>query len=177
MLLQAPKLAQCHLHGCYRQQPDLSRITGARHIRGCKALPAAVLDIAQVVEKETETSSKAQLDFLARSALEQNSDMGSKVQVPRNKVLTTSMIAHATNKDFNQVYSACSLAAIPSWQCISSTSCLCRFRNHTPCHCKGLHTKASPERIAKAQLGRPARTQSLYPVNSSKLHFRPYRSG
>lgn len=107
MLLQAPRLAQCHLYGSHRQQPDLSRVTRARRNPGCKSSLTTVIDPAQTLEEQVEVSSQVEREFLAKSQLKPTSpaatEMGSTVQVPRNKVLTTSMIAHATNKDVNQV--------------------------------------------------------------------------
>ncbi|DBA99259.1 TPA: hypothetical protein ACH3X3_011871 [Trebouxia sp. C0006] len=107
MLLQAPRLAHCHLYGSHRQQPDLSRVTRARRNPGCKSSLTTVIDPAQTLEEQVEASSQVEREFLAKSQLKPTgpaaTDMGSTVQVPRNKVLTTSMIAHATNKDVNQV--------------------------------------------------------------------------
>ena len=63
-------------------------------------------DTAQVVDQGVAISIKDQPEPLAKSQLNSSradSDMNSRVQVPRNKVLTTTMIAHATNKDVNQV--------------------------------------------------------------------------
>lgn len=106
MLLQAPSLAQCRLHGCHRQHFDLSRITGFRRTPSNRSSHTTVVDTAQVLKEDTGTTSQLEREILTRSQLEQSpasSEMGSTVQVPRNKVLTTSMIAHATNKDVNQV--------------------------------------------------------------------------
>ena len=61
---------------------------------------------AQILVEDVDTTSQLEREVLTKSHLEQSpasSEMGSTVQVPRNKVLTTSMIAHATNKDVNQV--------------------------------------------------------------------------
>ncbi len=171
MLLQAPRLAQCHLHGSHRQQPDLSRVTRARRNPGCKSSLATVIDPAQTLEGEAETSSLVEREFLAKSQLKASpaaTDMGSTVQIPRNKVLTTSMIAHATNKDVNQVSRAVQTLQDVHFVAVILNKVKCRFRNHIHCLCKELHIRESQEHTVKAQLARLAQTQSPYHVSSSK---------
>ena len=97
MLLNLPAAAHCHPHSSNRQHPGPTR--------GCGRLSTA-----QVIEQEVAPHSADQTDQLTRSHSEpgqKTSDMGSKPQIPRNKVLTTSMIAHATNKEVDQVRQIC----------------------------------------------------------------------
>ena len=172
MLLQAPRLAQCHLYGSHRQQPDLSRVTRARRKPGCKSSLTTVTDPAQTLEEQVTSSNQVERDFLAKSQLKPTSpaatDMGSTVQVPRNKVLTTSMIAHATNKDVNQVSRAAQTLRDVQFVAVILNQVKCRFRNHIRCLCKELHIRESQEHTAKAQLARLAQTQNPYHVSSSK---------
>lgn len=108
MLLQGPQLAHSLFStGNKQQQPATARVTSARR---CHSRPAqiAVVDTAQVANSDGTKSSK--LDVLAKSQLDSTRaepDMNSRVQLPRNKVLTTTMIAHATNKDVSQVIRYC----------------------------------------------------------------------
>lgn len=105
MLLQVPQLAHCPLHPDSTPRAMLSSVTAARRCR-IRSASTSVADTAQLIEQNTKASSKDQLDIWARSQLPgapAEPEMGSRVQIPRNKVLTTTMIAHATNKDINQV--------------------------------------------------------------------------
>lgn len=108
MPLQVPQLAPSPFGtGSRQQQPATARLTSARR---CHSRPAqiAVVDTAQVVDPDVTKTSK--LDVLAKSQLDSTRaepDMNSRVQLPRNKVLTTTMIAHATNKDVSQVKRYC----------------------------------------------------------------------
>ena len=181
MLLQAPRLAQCHLYGSHRQQPDLSRVTRARRNPGCKSSLTTVIDPAQTLEEQVGVSSQVEREFLAKSQVKSTSpaatDMGSTVQVPRNKVLTTSMIAHATNKDVNQVSKAAQTLQDAYFVAAILNQVKCRFRNHIHCLCKELHIRESQEHTAKAQLARLAQTQNPYHVSSSKCISGPIAVG
>ncbi len=171
MLLQAPRLAQCHLYGSHRQQPDLSRVTRARRLPGCRSSLTTVIDPAQTLEEEVGVSSQVEREFLAKSQLKSSpavTDMGSTVQIPRHKVLTTSMIAHATNKDVNQVPRVAQTLQDAHFVAVILNKVTCRFRNHIHCLCKELHIRESQEHTAKAQLARLAQTQNPYHVSSSK---------
>ena len=102
MLLQSPHSPCKH---CSRQQPAFAFATSARRSRS-RSARSAVVNTVQVVDPDVTNSIKDQPDPLAKSQLNSSradSDMHSRVQVPRNKVLTTTMIAHATNKDITQV--------------------------------------------------------------------------
>ena len=105
MLLQLPQLAHCPLHPTSKPRAIRSCITAARHCH-IRSASTSVADTAQLLEQNTKSVGKDQLDVWARSQLHgapAEPDMGSRVQIPRNKVLTTTMIAHATNKDITQV--------------------------------------------------------------------------
>ena len=105
MLLRLPQPAHSPCKRCSRQQSAFARVTSAR--RCCKrSARTAVVDTVQVIAQDVANSIKDQPDVLVNSQLNTSRadpDMNSRVQVPRNKVLTTTMIAHATNKDVNQV--------------------------------------------------------------------------
>ena len=105
MLLQLPQPAHNSCKGCSRQQPAFARVTSARRCRS-RSARIPVVDTVQVIDQDVANSIKDQPDVLVNSQLNScraDPDMNSRVQVPRNKVLTTTMIAHATNKDVNQV--------------------------------------------------------------------------
>ena len=109
MLLNPPAAAQCHSQNSNRQLPGPTRVSNRINSARCRqgsSRPAFAVNTAQVVEQETITHSPDQTEHLTSSHSEsgpKSSDMSSKPQIPRNKVLTTSMIAHATNKDVDQV--------------------------------------------------------------------------
>ena len=109
MFLQFPQLAHSPCNHCSRQQPAFARVTSVRRYRSRPAR-IAVVDTAQVVDQDVTSSINNQPEALAKSQLNSSRadfDMNSRVQVPRNKVLTTTMIAHATNKDVIQVTCPC----------------------------------------------------------------------
>lgn len=105
MLLQAPQLPHSPFDPCCRQQqPATARATTARRRCHSRSAQVAAVDTTQVIDKGITNISK--LDPIVKSQLDSTRaepDMNSRVQVPRNKVLTTTMIAHATNKDVSQV--------------------------------------------------------------------------
>ena len=178
MLLQPPRTAHSPCKPYSREQPASARVTCARrcHRPAC----SAVVDTPQLIDQDVTNSSKDQPNILVKSQLDSSRaefEMNSRVQVPRNKVLTTTMIAHATNKDVNQV----------KWYCRHGNGSLCcradlalqhvRFRNPTPFLCNESRTKVYREHTVKAQPEKPVPTQSLCPASSSKSHFRHCHSG
>ena len=109
MLLQSPGLSDFCLRACHPHQPNLIRVTRTSRSHICRKSRAAAVDTAQVIEEETDSSNKFDLNISARSPEAQspaNPEPGFKMQIPRNKVLTTNMIAKATNKDVSQVCQA-----------------------------------------------------------------------
>lgn len=112
MNLQAPALTPCTHHPRIQHQPVSSRISAARrcHTRSARTL---VADTTQLIDQDIQASSQDQLDVLSRSQPDSapaEPDMGSRLQIPRNKVLTTNMIAHATNQNVSQVNASLSLS-------------------------------------------------------------------
>lgn len=105
MVLQLPQPVHSPCKHCNRQQPTFARFTSARRCRS-RSARRVVVDTVQVIDQDVSNSTKDQPETLVKSQLNSSRadpNMHSRVQVPRNKVLTTTMIAHATNKDLKQV--------------------------------------------------------------------------
>lgn len=103
MVLQLPQPVHSPCKHCGKQQPAFVRFTSARRCRS-RSARQVVVDTAQVIDQDVTSSAKDQSETLvAQLNSRADPNMHSRVQVPRNKVLTTTMIAHATNKDLKQV--------------------------------------------------------------------------
>ena len=84
-----------------------------------RSCASRTVNTAQVLEADLEariesnynasTASRSQQSHLQSPAT--GREMGSRVHIPQHKVLTTSMIAQATNKNVEKVHTACDTTA------------------------------------------------------------------
>lgn len=111
MLLPQHHGANAAIHTSGNLQEAARRLFAPRQ-RQCRSSPVRIVSTAQVLESELESriQSHHNASTTAQQRISQSDrgstarDMSSGIHVPRHKVLTTNMIAQATNKDIEQVY-------------------------------------------------------------------------
>lgn len=124
--------------------PDCAKLHPARlQVNGnprCQLRAPAVPTVNTSQVLETELEARIESHYSASTAPRSQPihsksptagrDMGSRVHIPQHKVLTTNMIAQATNKNVEQVRFQFASIPLLTHQC-ATTACTCRCRNLT----------------------------------------------